>query len=177
MIKARPLALVCVIALGALLRLAPHPPNVSPIAAMGLFGGAYLSQRWAAFAAPLAALFLSDLAIGFYPHMEVVYAALAFSVVLGGWVRANCSVLRVGLAASAGAVVFFAASNLSVFAFSGMYPHTLAGLEACFAAALPFFQNTLAGDLFYAALLFGGFALAERSAPALRAAPALPEAA
>ena len=43
--------------------------------------------------------------------------------------------------------------------FSGFYPRTLGGLEACYVAAIPFFQNTLAGDLFYAALLFGGFAL------------------
>ena len=46
---------------------------------------------------------------------------------------------------------------------------TLAGLDACYVAAIPFFQNTVAGDLFYAALLFGGFALAERFMPRLRA--------
>ena len=51
---------------------------------------------------------------------------------------------------------------------SGFYPRTLAGLEACYVAAIPFFQNTVAGDLFYSALLFGGFALLERIVPKLR---------
>jgi hypothetical protein len=45
----------------------------------------------------------------------------------------------------------------------------MAGLEACYVAAIPFFQNTLAGDLFYASLLFGGFAVAERVIPSLKA--------
>jgi hypothetical protein len=59
-------------------------------------------------------------------------------------------------------------SNFGTWALSGMYPHTSAGLGACYVAAIPFFQNTLAGDLFYAALLFGGLRLAERVAPRLR---------
>jgi hypothetical protein len=50
-----------------------------------------------------------------------------------------------------------------------MYAHSLAGLGACYVAAIPFFQNTVAGDLFYAVLLFWGFALAEQLAPRLRA--------
>jgi hypothetical protein len=36
-------------------------------------------------------------------------------------------------------------------------------------AAIPFFQNTLAGDLFYATLLFGGFRIAELLVPQLEA--------
>jgi hypothetical protein len=50
-----------------------------------------------------------------------------------------------------------------------MYPHDLAGLTACYVAAIPFFQNTVGGDLVYAALLFGGFALLEDAIPSLRA--------
>jgi hypothetical protein len=50
-----------------------------------------------------------------------------------------------------------------------MYPLTAGGLVACYVAAIPFFQNTLAGDLFYSGLLFGGFALAEYLVPRLRA--------
>ena len=57
------------------------------------------------------------------------------------------------------------------------YPKTFAGLVACYAAAIPFFQNTLAGDLVFTALLFGGFALAERLLPALREPQGAPVAA
>jgi hypothetical protein len=75
----------------------------------------------------------------------------------------------VGAAAIASSVVFFAITNFGMWLFSGFYPRTGAGLVACFVAAIPFFQNTVAGDLFYAALLFGGFALAEHFLPRLRA--------
>jgi hypothetical protein len=48
------------------------------------------------------------------------------------------------------------------------YPKTTSGLIACYVAGIPFFGNTLAGDAFYAAILFGGYALVERLLPALR---------
>jgi hypothetical protein len=51
-----------------------------------------------------------------------------------------------------------------------MYPHDAGGLVACYVAAIPFFQNTVAGDLVYSALLFGGFALLEDAVPSLREA-------
>jgi len=65
----RLIALLAAIAAAAALRLVPHPPNFSPIDAMALFSGTYLARRWVAFAAPLAALLLSDLILGFYPGM------------------------------------------------------------------------------------------------------------
>jgi hypothetical protein len=172
MLKLRPVVLIAMIAAAAALRLAPHPPNFSPIAAMGLFGGAYLTNRAAGFLAPLGALFLSDLILGFYPHMEIVYGALALSVCLGWLLRRDRSPWRVGGVAIAASVSFFLLTNLGVWLFETMYPRTLGGLAACYTAALPFFQNTIAGDLCFSALLFGGFALAERLAPALRAEPA-----
>jgi hypothetical protein len=55
-----------------------------------------------------------------------------------------------------------------------MYPHTFAGLSACYVAAIPFFQNTIAGDLFYATLLFGGFRVAELLLPSVRAGQVQP---
>ena len=73
-----------------------------------------------------------------------------------------------------GSIIFFVTTNLGMWLFSGIYPVTYAGLVACYAAALPFFQNTVAGDLFYAVLLFGGFALAQHFVPRLRAGQAQP---
>ena len=172
MLKLRPAVLIALIVAAAALRLAPHPANFSPIAAMGLFGGAYLTNRAAGFLAPLAALFLSDLVLGLYAHMEIVYAAMALSVCLGWLLRRNRSPLRVAAATLATSVVFFLVTNFAVWAVGALYPRSLEGLVACFTAAIPFFQNTVVGDLFYSALLFGGFAVAERLAPALRDPPA-----
>jgi len=164
----RLLALLSAIVVAAALRLAPHPPNFTPIGAMALFSGAYLGRKWLAFAAPLAALLLSDAVLGFYRGMDVVYPAVALVVMIGWWVSSRRSALRIGAAAVASSVSFFLLTNLGMWLFSGIYPRDVAGLEACFVAAIPFFQNTLAGDLFYAALLFGGFRLAELLLPGLR---------
>ena len=166
---ARLAALFSAIVAAAALRLVPHPPNFSPIDAMALFSGAYLGRRWVAFAAPLAALFLSDLVLGFYHGMATVYATVALIVAIGWSLSSRRSPLRIAGAAVAGSVTFFLITNLGMWLFSGFYPLTSAGLAACYVAAIPFFQNTVAGDLFYAALLFGGFALAERMLPRLRA--------
>ena len=65
-------------------------------------------------------------------------------------------------------LLFFVLTNFGVWLVNGYYPHTVAGLAACYVAAIPFFQNSIAGDLFYTALLFGGFALLQRGVPALR---------
>jgi hypothetical protein len=162
-------ALLLAILGAAALRLVPHPPNFSPIDAMALFSGAYVGRKWLAFAAPLGALLLSDLLLGFYPGMLFQYASVALIVVLGMVALPRVTVLRLGGAALASSVLFFAVTNFGVWLVSGMYALTLSGLAACYVAAIPFFQNTVAGDLFYAALLFGGFALAERFVPRLRA--------
>ena len=166
---ARLLAILTAIVAAAALRLVPHPPNFTPIGAMALFSGAYLGRRGLlAFVAPLGAMLLSDAVLGFYSGMWVTYLAVALIVLVGRFALSQVSVLRVAGAAVASSVLFFLVSNFGTWALSGMYPHTSAGLSACYVAAIPFFQNTLAVDLFYAALLFGGFRLAEHVAPRLR---------
>jgi len=164
----RILALLSAILVAAALRLVPHPPNFTPIGAMALFSGAYLGRRAVAFAAPLAALLLSDLILGFYHGQATVYFSVALIVMIGIVALSRVSALRVGAAALASSVLFFVITNLGMWLFSGFYPRTLAGLEACYVAAVPFFQNTVAGDLFYATLLFGGFRVAELLLPTLR---------
>ena len=165
---ARLLAILSAIAAAAALRLVPHPPNFTPIAAMALFGAAHLRRSSLAFAAPLGALLLSDLVLGFYAGMWVQYVAVALIVLLGWVALKRVTPIRVGAAAIASSILFFVVTNFGVWMTGAMYPHALAGLAACYVAAVPFFQNTLAGDLFFSGLLFGGFALLERMLPALR---------
>jgi hypothetical protein len=171
---ARLAALLSAIVAVAALRLVPHPPNFSPIDAMALFSGAYLGRRWLAFAAPFLALILSDAVLGFYQGMEFQYVSVALIVILGAIVLPRTSIQRVGAASLASSILFFVVSNFGTWVVSGIYPHTVAGLASCYVAAVPFFQNTVAGDLFYSALLFGGFAIAERLVPRLRAAQPQP---
>ena len=168
-INARLTVLISAILAAATLRLVPHPPNFSPIDAMALFSGAYLGRRWVAFVAPLAALLLSDVVLGFYHGMATVYATVALIIMIGWWVSSRRTALRIGTGSLVGSVVFFMITNFGMWLFSGFYPVTYAELVACYTAAIPFFQNTIAGDLFYAVLLFGGFRIAELMLPQLRA--------
>ena len=66
------------------------------------------------------------------------------------------------LASLISSTVFFIVTNLGVWLVGGLYPHTLPGLENCYILALPFFRNTLMGDLLYTGVLFGSFAMAKR---------------
>lgn len=162
------LVLLGMILLAAVLRIAPHPWNFTPVGAMALFAGAMLRDKRVAFAFPLAALFAGDLVIGFHKLMPAVYASFLVSVAIGLLLRKHRAVLRVGSVALLGAAQFFMVTNFAVWAVGNTYPKTGPGIVACFVAAIPFFWNTLAGDFFYSALLFGGFALAEKLFPALR---------
>ncbi len=166
--RSRLLAILLAIAAAAFLRLVPHPPNFGPVGALALFSGAMLGRRWLAFAAPLGAVLLSDLVLGFYPELLFVYASVVAIVLIGWAVAKRKTVLTIAAGAIASSVLFFAVTNFGVWLMMDYYPRTLAGLAACYAGAIPFFQNTLTSDLFYAGLLFGGFALAERILPRLR---------
>jgi hypothetical protein len=173
MLNPRVGTLVAIIIGAMLSRLIPHPPNATSITAVALFSGAYFADKRLAFALPITALFLSDAMLGFYSHMEVVYLSFALIVCLGFTLNQRRSVLRIGIAAVLASIVFFLVTNFGVWAFGGLYPHTVRGLAECYILALPFFTHTLIGDLFYTALLFGGFALLQNRFPVLR--PALPQ--
>jgi hypothetical protein len=162
------MVLTAMILAAAFSRLIPHPPNLASVAAVALFGGAYFSDRRLAFLVPLAALFLSDLVLGFYRGMEVVYLSFALIVCIGLWLQRNRTAPRIAGAAVASSALFFLVTNFDVWAFGSLYPRTLEGLIACYVAAIPFFGNTLLGDLFYTAVLFGGFVLLERRFSRLR---------
>jgi len=155
------------IALAAILRVVPHPLNHAPIGAMALFSGAMFRNRFVGFLFPLAALFAGDVFVGFHKLMPAVYASFAVSVAIGRWLGAKPGVMRLGGAVFLGAAQFFVVTNFALWAAGGFYPRTAAGLAACFAAGIPYFGNTLAGDALYAAVLFGGLRLAERVVPAL----------
>jgi hypothetical protein len=161
------LALALIILVAAL-RIAAHPWNFTPVGAMALFAGAVLRDRRLAFLFPLLALFAGDLFVGFHKLMFVVYASFLVNVAIGLWLRDRRTITRISLATLLGAIQFFLVTNFAVWQFLSGFPHTASGLLACYIAGIPFFWNTLAGDAFYATVLFGGYALAERFIPSLR---------
>jgi hypothetical protein len=159
-----------IIIIGAALRVAPHLWNFTPIGAMALFSGALVRDRRLAFAFPLLALFAGDLFVGFYKLsvMLLVYASFLLSVLIGRWLQNHRSLARISGTTLLGAIQFFLVTNFGVWWLLNSFPKTAAGLAASYLSGIPFFWNTLAGDAFYSALFFGGFALAERFVPILR---------
>ena len=151
----------------ALFRLIPHPPNISPVAAMALFGGAFFTDRRVALLVPFLALLLSDLVLGLHDTMVYVYAGFALTVAIGCWVGRNPKATRVSAAVIASSLLFFLITNFGTWVTSGLYPLTAEGLVQAYVAGLPFLQNSLIGNIVFTALLFGGFALLQRRFPAL----------
>lgn len=156
-------------------RLLPHPPNLACIGALGLFAGCYLQGR-KAWIFPLVAMLLSDFVghvfslpgMGFYNPltMAMVYAGFTITALIGQRLKNRRTVMRVGMAAVASSVVFFLLSNFGVW-MAGRYDFSLAGLIQCYAMAVPFYTNTLAGDLLYSGLLFGIFELSRQGLPSV----------
>ncbi|MCE7926157.1 MAG: hypothetical protein DYG98_24185 [Haliscomenobacteraceae bacterium CHB4] len=158
---------IALVFLAALTRLLPHPDNFTPIGAMALFGAAYFSRQVLTLAVPFIALFVSDLVLNnlvyrqYYPEFTLVtswwiYAAFGL-VMLAGWLllRIKVSPGRVLVASLVASAIFFLVTNFSVWVESAMYPKTSAGLMACYTAGLPFLRNTVMGDLFFSAVMFG----------------------
>jgi hypothetical protein len=156
------------IGLDAAARLFPHPPNFTPVAASALFAVSVLRFRGSALLVPIAAMLLGDAVHGFYDWrvMTAVYAALTLPACAGfvsSRLRGAAMIVPVMLPCS---LAFFLLTNFAVWAFGAMYSADLGGLVTCYVAALPFLKYTVAGDLFWAAALFGGYWLLRQLPPA-----------
>lgn len=138
----------------------PRPMNFSPVGALGLFAGAYAARR-RSWLYPLAALTVYVVALGGYSWLVLVSVYLGFAVPawLGDrWLRGRVSVGRVGAAAVCTSVIFFLLSNLGSWLVFGVPRGETLAFH--YARGLPLFGNTLAGDLTFSTLLFGGYRLA-----------------
>lgn len=150
------------ISIGVLIRFLPRPPNFAPIAAIALFAGVYLSKKLA-LVVPILAMIISDYFLGFYQFslMAFVYLSFLICVILGFWLKKHKKWYTVLGVTISGSILFFILTNFAVWAFTGWYAKTFSGFIQCYLMALPFFRNTLLGDLFYVSVFFGSYELAE----------------
>ncbi len=175
--------------LAALSRVVPHPANFAPMAAVALFGAATFSKRWIGVAVAFGSLLLSDLFLhltyqpggwqpswGFYRGQWVTYACLIPTLLLGFSLRGRRSFPRIAAATLANSVFFWVVTNFAVWANgSGLhYSKDLQGLLLCYESAIPFFKNSLSGDVFYSTVLFGSLAVAEWRIHSLRSTEKTP---
>jgi hypothetical protein len=152
----------------AIFRLLPHLPNVSPVAAMALFGGAYFADKRMAFIVPFVALFLSDLILGLHNSMIFVYAGFALTVAIGFLLQNRVRLTTTAFATVVSSVLFFLLTNFGAWMTSGVYVKSAEGLMQAFVAGIPFFQNSLIGNLVFVAVIFGGYQLLQKNVAALK---------
>ncbi|NQV88527.1 MAG: hypothetical protein HQ402_03165 [Parcubacteria group bacterium] len=146
------------IVLGVASRLLPHVWNTTPMTAIALFATAYLGLRYSVVIF-IAIMAFADIFLGFYqwPIMLSVYGSFILVALLGLYLRKNKTAISIFGIALSSSVLFFLITNWAVWQFSGMYVHSWLGLTQSYTLALPFFRNSLFGDLFYTSVFFGAF--------------------
>ncbi len=170
-----------IILLAAMSRLVPHPANFAPIGGMALFGAAYYSKRYWIFIIPILSMWLADLVLNnvvyaryfdhfvwFYQGCYWTYGAFILIGLIGIVTLKKIRIQNLILTSLLASIVFFLLSNFGVWASTNMYPKNFSGLIACYTAGLPFFKNTIMGDLVYTGVLFGTFEFAQRKIPAIQ---------
>jgi len=103
--------IIAIIMLAAVLtRLVPHLPNFTPVTAIALFGGLYISNKILAYALPLIIMFISDIFLGFSSITLFVYSGFML-VTLIGTLRKKSNILTIFM----GSLSFFIVTNFGVW--------------------------------------------------------------
>ena len=174
-----------IILLAAFTRIMPHPPNFSPMAAIGLFGAAHFAKKWQAFFIPLIGIWISDLVINnyvysisssnfvwFYSGFYWQYMSYILIIFAGLFIfNRGISLTKMfgGMISSSG--IFFLVSNFGVWAGGTMYPKNFGGLITCYAAGVPFIHNTIISDVLFTTVLFGTYYLLQVEYSSLKIKP------
>ncbi len=136
-------------------RFADISPNFTAVGAVALLSGYYFARSKYAFLMPLGIMLVSDLILGFY-HWQVMVAVYASFLVYWGAGRvARASGERLALlpAVLFGSLAHFIITNFAVWAFTGMYEPTTAGLLQSYLLAIPFYKWALFGDMVYLSVI------------------------
>lgn len=147
------------LAIGILARFLPHVPNFSPVMAIALFGGVYLS-RSQAWWLPLLLMIVTDLVLGLHTTVPFTWGAVLLISILGIQFRKKVTPLNVVALSLVSACIFFVITNFG--AWLAFYPLTREGLMFCYTQAIPFFRTTLVSTLAYSVVLFGMYELIAR---------------
>jgi len=161
-------------------RLVPHAPwfNFTAVGGSLLYFGA--RRSWKEMAIPVVALMATDVALTTavyhysfqWQNYVATWAWYGLAMVLGKLLLGRKTTFtRVAAAVVAGPTSFFLISNFAYWLTEQyypqqLYPHTAAGLLACYTAALPFYGNDIAATTIVAGLAFGLPVLLHRIFPA-----------
>jgi hypothetical protein len=160
------LVVAAIVAVAAITRLLPHPMNFAPLGAMALFGSAYFGKKGLGLLITMVAWLLSDFILNnfvysfssdvviFTQGAPFIYGSIVLIYLMGTQIMKKTTLVRMLSGSLLASIIFFAISNFGVWVSGTIYPMNATGLVTCYAAAIPFFTNTMAGDLFYAGVLF-----------------------
>ncbi len=157
------------IAFAVVSRVLPHPANFAPIAAVAIFGGALLPRKLA-LTLPLVAMILSDMYLGLHPLIMFTWGSFVLIALLSSFRFKSISVLSVVGGSLGASVLFYVVTNFGVWIEGRLYAPTFSGLINCYVNALPFFRNTLLGDMVYSGMLFGVYVSAQHQVKLSRTA-------
>lgn len=129
-------------------------PNVETLTAVSILAGALLGP-YLGMAVSLFSVVGSDMMIGNTNILLYTWTAWALIGITSsllkrrqrGKVQIWMDSLKFTGFGVVSTLVFYAWTNFGVWHLSGMYPHTLAGLEMSYINALPFLRNQLLGNL------------------------------
>ena len=99
--------------------------------------------------------------------MPVVYAAILLIVIFGQGFLKKVTLENTLIASLIASTIFFLVTNLGAWWMNPIYPKTWVGVVEAYVAGIPFFLNTISGDLFFTSVLFGSFHLLKERYPAL----------
>jgi len=151
-------------------RIIPHPHNFTPVGGIAVFGSYFLGRKIWAFLVPLFSLWLSDLFINnviypiqfpqYYEGFKFfgsfwVYGSFMLMIPIAWGLLSTFTLPRLALTGLSTASLFFLITNFGSWLNNPMYPQDFSGLLTSYLAGLPFFQNTLIGDICYLSILFG----------------------
>lgn len=153
-------SIVGIVILAIIARLIPHLPNMAPIAALALFSGAHLSKKFAVVIA-ISAMFLSDIFLGFHKTIPFVYGSFIAIIFIGSFLKNHQKGKYILGATLLSSILFFIVTNFGVWLVEDLYTKNISGLYQAYFMALPFFRNTLLGDLSYTFSFFYGYKVLE----------------
>ena len=161
--------LILMITVARIINAEMHLYNFVPIVALGLFSGAVVKEKRYAFLFAILAQLCADVYFelftdtkGFYGISQIfTYVGLVAVTVLGVYMKQPKALKVFGFTIAA-SVVFFLISNLGHYV-QGWNGYGASAFVKTYVDAIPFFKNSLVGDMAGSVLLFGAYYLLQQA--------------
>lgn len=143
------------IVVGVMGRFIVHLPDATPLTALCLLSPIYFSKRVSIFVM-IITMMLSDFVLHIFMHYPLyglwtvfTYSGWLCVILLGTMFAARMTVLCAAYLSVFGALFFWMWTNFGTWMTTTLYPHSFAGLLACYVAALPFLRNSMIASVMW----------------------------